>query len=441
MQQRHRVRRVRADVGHARTPTSSRLLEIVRPYLPEQPWLLRRRRAHRPQRALPGQRDHPREAVPPDRRRAAVHLDRRHRPVTRKRASAARASPRRIVVERDAHKGMVIGDGGERPQAHRLGGAPGAGEAARRQGVPRAVGEGALAAGPTTRRICALRYGASRAALERPARGAGRRALPAFVLHRYDWSESSLILEVFTREQGRLAVAAKGAKRPYSQLRAVLLPFQRIASASVGRRAHEGARDVHSLRAAEWVGGHADAGRRRAVQRLLPQRAADEAAGARRSASARCSTPTPTTLGALAAARRRRAEGRAARVRADCCCARSACCRDLSLATSTQQAVARASATRCMPMPGSACRDRRRPRSRGATLIGAAGRARARQPRGACSRPARRRCPSSRACCAAQLHYHLGSSRPAHATGDDRGAEPGAVDVAARLCAARNPTR
>ena len=48
------------------------------------------------------------------------------------------------------------------------------------------------------------------------------------MLHRYDWSESSLILDLFTREQGRLAVAAKGAKRPDSQLRAVLLPFQRL---------------------------------------------------------------------------------------------------------------------------------------------------------------------------------------------------------------------
>ena len=40
------------------------------------------------------------------------------------------------------------------------------------------------------------------------------KALTAYVLHRWDWSESSLILDVWTREQGRLAVAAKGAKRP-----------------------------------------------------------------------------------------------------------------------------------------------------------------------------------------------------------------------------------
>ena len=51
---------------------------------------------------------------------------------------------------------------------------------------------------------------------------------PAYVLHQHDWSESSLILDLFTREQGRLVVVAKGAKRPYSQLRSVLLPFQRL---------------------------------------------------------------------------------------------------------------------------------------------------------------------------------------------------------------------
>ena len=48
---------------------------------------------------------------------------------------------------------------------------------------------------------------------------------PAYVLHRYDWSESSLIVDLFTRDAGRVAVAAKGAKRPTSNLRAVLLPY------------------------------------------------------------------------------------------------------------------------------------------------------------------------------------------------------------------------
>ena len=85
--------------------------------------------------------------------------------------------------------------------------------------------------------------------------------LSAYVLHRYDWSETSLILDLFTREQGRLAVAAKGAKRPYSQLRPVLLPFQRIHVA-LGRvpKPTDGetqASEVQNLRSAEWVGGAA----------------------------------------------------------------------------------------------------------------------------------------------------------------------------------------
>ncbi len=76
--------------------------------------------------------------------------------------------------------------------------------------------------------------------------------LSAYVLHRYDWSETSLIVDLFTRERGRLAVAAKGAKRPYSQLRGVLLPFQRLQVVLA-----RGDRDaeVHTLRGAEWAGG------------------------------------------------------------------------------------------------------------------------------------------------------------------------------------------
>jgi DNA repair protein RecO (recombination protein O) len=95
----------------------------------------------------------------------------------------------------------------------------------------------------------------------RGSRGGAARSphapLAAYVLHRYDWSESSLILDLFTREQGRVAVAAKGAKRPYSQLRAVLLPFQRI-QVTLGRiSGDEGASDIQNLRGAEWAGGPA----------------------------------------------------------------------------------------------------------------------------------------------------------------------------------------
>jgi DNA repair protein RecO (recombination protein O) len=88
--------------------------------------------------------------------------------------------------------------------------------------------------------------------------------LPAFVLHRYDWSESSLVLDLFTRDLGRLPVVAKGAKRPYSQLRPVLLPFQRVLvtlgkppRADAEGNAVEGGGEVRLLRGAEWAGGAA----------------------------------------------------------------------------------------------------------------------------------------------------------------------------------------
>jgi DNA repair protein RecO (recombination protein O) len=88
-------------------------------------------------------------------------------------------------------------------------------------------------------------------------RAARSAALAAYVLHHYDWSESSLILDLFTREQGRIAVAAKGAKKPFSQLRSVLLPFQRL-QVSLGRPpgGDEGGGEVHNLRGADWAGGH-----------------------------------------------------------------------------------------------------------------------------------------------------------------------------------------
>ena len=80
------------------------------------------------------------------------------------------------------------------------------------------------------------------------------KSLAAYVLHQYDWSETSLILDLFTRERGRLAVAAKGAKRPYSQLRGVLLPFLRL-HVSLGRGSDDPSAEVLNLRAAEWAGG------------------------------------------------------------------------------------------------------------------------------------------------------------------------------------------
>ncbi|MBI5783626.1 MAG: DNA repair protein RecO [Gammaproteobacteria bacterium] len=51
---------------------------------------------------------------------------------------------------------------------------------------------------------------------------------PAFVLHQRDYSETSLLLEVFTANHGRIGLIAKGARRASSRLRGVLKPFQRL---------------------------------------------------------------------------------------------------------------------------------------------------------------------------------------------------------------------
>jgi len=90
---------------------------------------------------------------------------------------------------------------------------------------------------------------------------AASRASPqaAFVLHQWDWSETSLILDLFTREHGRVAAVAKGAKRPYSQLRPVLMPFQRLlvlTSRPKSASADDGA-DILLLRSAEYAGAGA----------------------------------------------------------------------------------------------------------------------------------------------------------------------------------------
>ncbi len=78
--------------------------------------------------------------------------------------------------------------------------------------------------------------------------------LLAYVLHSYDWSETSLIVEIFTRERGRVVVAAKGAKRPTSNFRPVLLPFQPLLLL-LGKTPADEQAEVLNLRSAEWAGG------------------------------------------------------------------------------------------------------------------------------------------------------------------------------------------
>ena len=72
---------------------------------------------------------------------------------------------------------------------------------------------------------------------------------PGFVLHSYPYKETSLIIDLFSRDHGRVALVAKGAKRPHSKLRGVLQTFQPLQLAWMGKS------EVRTLVSAEWVGG------------------------------------------------------------------------------------------------------------------------------------------------------------------------------------------
>jgi DNA repair protein RecO (recombination protein O) len=72
---------------------------------------------------------------------------------------------------------------------------------------------------------------------------------PAFVLHSYPFRETSLILDVFSRQHGRLAIVARGARRPRSALRGLLMNFQPLLLSWFGKG------EVRTLHSAEWQGG------------------------------------------------------------------------------------------------------------------------------------------------------------------------------------------
>ncbi len=72
---------------------------------------------------------------------------------------------------------------------------------------------------------------------------------PGFVLHSYPYRETSLIVEVFSRDHGRIGLVAKGARRPMSQLRGVLMAFQPLLID------WSGGGEMKTLVRAEWQGG------------------------------------------------------------------------------------------------------------------------------------------------------------------------------------------
>jgi DNA repair protein RecO (recombination protein O) len=58
---------------------------------------------------------------------------------------------------------------------------------------------------------------------------------PGYLLHQRPWRDSSRILEVFTREHGRLTLFARGVRGPNAKLSAVLQPFRLLLLSWSGR--------------------------------------------------------------------------------------------------------------------------------------------------------------------------------------------------------------
>ncbi len=70
----------------------------------------------------------------------------------------------------------------------------------------------------------------------------------AYVLHSYPYRETSLILQMWTEKHGRMGLVAKGAKRPKSPARSVLVPFQPLVVTWFGRG------ELRTLKSAEPEG-------------------------------------------------------------------------------------------------------------------------------------------------------------------------------------------
>ena len=74
-------------------------------------------------------------------------------------------------------------------------------------------------------------------------------AQPAYILHSYPFRETSLIIETFSRDYGRIALLARGARRPRSAIRGLLMAFQPLELGWAGKG------EVPALMKAEWLGG------------------------------------------------------------------------------------------------------------------------------------------------------------------------------------------
>jgi DNA repair protein RecO (recombination protein O) len=57
----------------------------------------------------------------------------------------------------------------------------------------------------------------------------------AYILHTYPYRDTSRILEVFTREQGRISVFARGVRGPKARMASLLQPFQPLLMSFTSR--------------------------------------------------------------------------------------------------------------------------------------------------------------------------------------------------------------
>ncbi|MCX7628211.1 MAG: DNA repair protein RecO [Methylophilaceae bacterium] len=70
-----------------------------------------------------------------------------------------------------------------------------------------------------------------------------------YVLHTYPFKETSLVVELFSRQFGRIAAVAKGARRPRAAMRGMLQAFQPLAASWSGKS------ELRLLHGVEWRGG------------------------------------------------------------------------------------------------------------------------------------------------------------------------------------------
>src|SRR6185312_1330327 len=95
---------------------------------------------------------------------------------------------------------------------------------------------GARPAAPASSSRAPRTSSASRARRAHPARMLQNRSMDrGYVLHSYPYRETSLILQAWTEKHGRMGLVAKGARRPKSAHRSLLVPFQPLALDWFGR--------------------------------------------------------------------------------------------------------------------------------------------------------------------------------------------------------------